>query len=146
MRARAAILSAFQGLAAAHGAHDDEPLSVTELAGNIRRWIEGQTFAPRTGREGFTLLDVRAAAYSDLADVRLVGLVETDWPERIGRNIFYPSSWLAQLGWPNERDRLLAGRARFLGLLRLPRARVSLSSFTLEEDAIVAPSPFLEDV
>src|SRR5213076_2389032 len=34
----------------------------------------------------------------------------------------------------------------FQDLLRLPRRRVSLSTFTLEEDAIVSPSPLLEDV
>ena len=33
-------------------------------------------------RRRCTLLDARAAAYADLDDVRLVGLVESDWPER----------------------------------------------------------------
>ena len=37
-------------------------------------------------------------------------------------------------------------RARFQDLLRLPRRRVSLSTFTLEDDSIVSPSPLLEDV
>jgi RecB family exonuclease len=146
MRARAAILSALQGLAAAHAVHGDEPLTVPELMGGVRRWVEGQTFSPRTGTEGITLLDARAAAYADLDNIHLVGLVESDWPDRARRNIFYPSSLLTQLGWPNEHDRLQAARARFRDLLRLPRARVSLSSFTLEEDAIVASSPFLEEL
>ena len=47
----------------------------------------------------------------------LVGLVEQDWPERVRRSIFYPASLLAQLGWPNETDRLAAARARFHDLL-----------------------------
>src|SRR5204863_5503246 len=51
-----------------------------------------------------------------------------------------------QLGWPADQDRLAASRTRFQDLLRLPRRRVSLSTFTLEEDAIVSPSPLLEDV
>ena len=145
-RARAAILGALGALADAHAAHDDEALLVTELANTVRRWIEGQTFSPRTGHDGITLLDAQAAAYADLDDVRLIGLVEGDWPERSRRSIFYPASLLGQLGWPNEIDRLTAARARFHDLLRLARAHVSISTFTLEDDAIVAPSPFVEEI
>jgi ATP-dependent helicase/nuclease subunit B len=145
-RARAAILGALGALAEAHAAHDDEALLVTELANTVRRWIEGQTFSPRTGHEGVTLLDAQAAAYADVDDVRLIGLVEGDWPERSRRSIFYPASLLGQLGWPNEIDRLTAARARFHDLLRLARGRVSISTFTLEDDAIVAPSPFVEEI
>ena len=146
MRARGAILGALAALADAHAAHDDEPLLVTELANTVRRWIERQTFSPRTGTEGLTLLDARAAAYSDVDEVRLIGLVESDWPERTRRSIFYPASLLGQLGWPNEIDRLTAARARFNDLIRLARSRVSISTFTLEDDAIVPRSAFLEDV
>jgi hypothetical protein len=146
MRARGAILGALAALADAHAAHDDEPLLVTELANTVRRWIERQTFSPRTGTEGLTLLDARAAAYSDVHDVRLIGLVESDWPERTRRSIFYPASLLGQLGWPNEIDRLTAARARFNDLIRVARSRVSISTFTLEDDAIVPRSAFLEDV
>jgi ATP-dependent helicase/nuclease subunit B len=145
-RARTAILGALHALADAHAAHDDEPLLVTDLANTVRRWIEGQTFSSRTGTEGVTLLDAQSAAYADLDDVRLIGLVESDWPERSRRSIFYPASLLAQLGWPDEIHRLTAARARFHDLLRLARARVSVSAFTLEEDAIVAPSPYLEEL
>ena len=145
-RARTAILGALQALADAHAAHDDEPLLVTDLANTVRRWIEGQTFSSRTGHEGVTLLDAQSAAYADLDDVRLIGLVESDWPERSRRSIFYPASLLGQLGWPDEIHRLTAARARFHDLLRLARARVSVSTFTLEEDAIVAPSPYLEEI
>ena len=119
---RGAILGALAALADAHAAHDDEPLLVTELANTVRRWIEGQTFSPRTGTEGLTLLDARAAAYADVDELRLVGLVESDWPERARRSIFYPASLLGQLGWPNEIDRLTAARARFHDLLRLRAA------------------------
>jgi hypothetical protein len=145
-RARSAILGALASLAEAHAAHDDEPLLVTELTGTIRRWIEGQTFSERTGGAGVQLLDARAAAYADLDDVRLGGLVESDWPEGSRRSIFYPMSLLALLGWPGERERLAAARARFLDLLRLPRSRVSLSTFVLEDDALVPPSAFLEEI
>jgi hypothetical protein len=146
MRARAAILSALRALAAAHQQHDDGALGIAELAGTVRRWVEGQTFSPRTGSAPIALLDAQAAAYADVDEVRLVGLVESDWPDRSRRNIFYPSHLLAQLGWPAESDRLVAARARFQDLLRLPRERVSLSSFTLEGDAIVSASVLLEDL
>jgi ATP-dependent helicase/nuclease subunit B len=130
----------------AHAANDPSPLSIAELSGAVRRWIEEQTFTPRTGHEGVQLLDASAAAYARVDEVRLVGLTEADWPERSARSIFYPQSLLTQLGWPSERDRLAASRARFQDLLRLAHRRVSLSTITLEGDAIVAASPLLEEV
>jgi RecB family exonuclease len=146
LRARAAVVGALESLADAQARHDDAPLPVDRLAGAVRRWIEGQTFSPRTGSRGMLLLDAPAAAYADVDELRLVGLVEHDWPERVRRSIFYPSSLLSQLGWPNETDRLAAARARFHDLLRLPRTRVSVSTFTLEDDAIVSGSPFLQEL
>ncbi len=149
MRARAAVLDALERLADAHARHDDGPIPVERLSGAVRRWIEGQTFAPVTGTEGtpgVMLLDSPAAAYAHVDELRLVGLVESDWPERSGRSIFYPSTLLSQLGWPADTDRMTAARARFQDLLRLPRRRVSVSTFTLEDDAIVSPSPFLEEL
>lgn len=146
LRARAAVLGALQALRNAHARFDDAPLSLAELAGTIRRWIEGQTFAPRTGDTGLRLLDARAAAYADLDEIRLVGLVDSDWPDRGRRGIFYPPSLLVPLGWPSDADRYAAARARFQDLLALPNVRVSLSTFTLEDDAIVAASPFLDEL
>lgn len=146
LRARGAILGALASLAGAHGQHDDRPVPFAELAGTIRRWIESQTFSPRTGAEGVVLLDAPAAAYADADDVRLVGLVESDWPDRSRRSIFYPTSLLAQLGWHTDATRTAAARARFHDLLRLSRRRVAVSLFTLEDDAIVPASAFLEEV
>ena len=146
LRARGAVLAALQMLRDAQAAHDRAPLSIAELAGAVRRWIDGQTFSPRLGTAGIVLLDAAAAPYADFDEVRLVGLCEADWPERGGRSIFYPQSLLGQLGWPNELDRVAAARAAFQDLLRLPRHRVSLSTFTLEDDSIVSPSPLIEDV
>jgi RecB family exonuclease len=146
LRARAAVLAALESLREAHERHDDQPLSAAELSAATRRWIEGQTFSPRTGSGGVRLLDAAAAMYADVRDLRLVGLVDADWPERGPRNIFYPASLLAQLGWPAESARLAAARARFDDLLTLPSARVSLHTFTLEDDAIVPASTFLEEV
>jgi RecB family exonuclease len=146
LRARAAVVGALESLADAQARHDDAPLPVDRLAGAVRRWIEGQTFSPRTGSRGVLLLDAPAAAYADVDELRLVGLVEHEWPERVRRSIFYPASLLSQLGWPNETDRLAAARARFHDLLRLPHARVSVSTFTLEDDAIVSGSSFLQEL
>jgi RecB family exonuclease len=146
LRARAAILGALESLVEAHRAHDDHSVPLPELAGTLRRWIEGQTFSPRTGTGGVSLLDAAAARYADADEVRLVGLVESDWPDRGQRNIFYPSSLLAQLGWGIDADRLAAARAGFHDLLQLPRARVAVSLFTLEDDAIVAASAFVEEL
>jgi RecB family exonuclease len=146
LRARAAVLSALTMLRDAHAAHDPDPLSMAQLSGAVRRWIDGQTFAPRLGDTGVMLLDASAVPYADLDELRLVGLTEADWPERSTRSIFYPQSLLAQLGWPADQDRLSASRARFQDLLKLPRRRVSLSTITLEDDSIVAASPLIEDV
>jgi len=145
-RARAAVLAALQTLRDAHAAHDSSVLSISELSGAVRRWIESQTFSPRLGTGGIMLLDASAAPYADVDEIRIVGLSEADWPEPGPRSIFYPQSLLAQLGWPGDQDRFAAARARFHDLLRLPRRRVSLSAFTLEDDAIVSPSALLEDV
>jgi RecB family exonuclease len=146
LRARQAIMAALWSLRDAHARHDDTPLPLVDLAGTVRRWIEGQTFSPRTGTSGIRLLDAPAAAYADADAVRLLGLVESDWPERPPRNIFYPAWLLAPLGWPKESERLAGARARFRDLLQLPRRRLSASTFTLEDDAIVTPSSLLEEL
>jgi ATP-dependent helicase/nuclease subunit B len=86
------------------------------------------------------LIDDRAAPYGDFDDVTIVGLVENEWPERPRRNIFYPAGLLAVLGWPSERDGRAAADARFLDLLQSARRVVSLSAFTMDDDAIVSRS------
>jgi RecB family exonuclease len=146
LRARAAILGSIDALREAHARHDDEPLDVNELGGSIRRWIDAQTFSPRTGTAGVRLLDAASAPYADLDEARIVGLVERDWPEKPPRSIFYPASILSLLGWPADAPMLTAARARFQDLLILPADRLSLSTFTLEDDAIVSASPLLEEI
>ena len=146
LRARAAILGSIDALREAHARHDDAPLDVNDLGGSIRRWIDAQTFSPRTGTAGVRLLDAASAPYADLDEARIVGLVERDWPEKPARSIFYPASILSLLGWPADAPMLSAARARFQDLLTLPADRLSLSTFTLEDDAIVSASPLLEEV
>ncbi|MFI5079082.1 MAG: PD-(D/E)XK nuclease family protein, partial [Vicinamibacteria bacterium] len=74
------------------------------------------------------------------------GLIEGEWPTASGRNVFLPSNLLKDLGWPNDADRRAAARATFDDLLHLARRSLALSSFTLEDDAIVRPSAYLEDL
>ena len=146
LRARAAVLATLESLRDAHAAHDDEAVDLPELAAAVRRWIEEQTFAPRTGQGGVHLVDADAARYAEYDELRIVGLVEGDWPMRAGRNIFYPASLLTQLGWPAEPARLAAARSAFRDLLRLASRRVSVSAHNLEDDALVAPSTFVEEL
>ena len=146
MRARSAIVAAIAALRDAHARYDDRPLRLEELVATLRRWIEGQTFSPRTGSRGVLLIDASSAAFASVDAVRLVGLVEPEWPERAPTPIFYPASLLRDIGWPPEAERLTAARARFHDLLRLPAREISVSAFTLEDDALVSPSAFLEDL
>ena len=91
-------------------------------------------------------MDAATAPYADVDELRIVGLVEADWPGSAERRIFYPWSILTQLGWPADAARSAADRARFRDLIALPRFRVSASSFALEDDTMVAPSPFVEEL
>jgi RecB family exonuclease len=146
LRARAAVADGLRALRQAHERHDDEPVPVAELMAAIRRWIEGQTFTPRTGTNGLRLMDATTAIFADADVVRIVGLVEGDWPERSSKSIFFPAKLLEPLGWAGGTDRLAAARARFQDLLRLPAVTVGLSTFSLEDDAIVAPSAFADEI
>jgi RecB family exonuclease len=146
LRARAAILAALHAMRAAHAAYDPRPRAFDEAAAMIRRWIEGQTFAPRAGESGVHLLDAESARYGDFDDVQLGGLVETEWPERPRRNIFYSPAVLRELGWAGDQERVEGARNAFVDLLRLPAHRVTVSTFTLEDDAVVASSSFLDAV
>jgi RecB family exonuclease len=146
LRARAAILAALHALRAAHAAYDSRPREFDEVSATIRRWIEGQTFAPRSGESGVHLVDAESARYGDFAEVQLGGLVETEWPERPRRSIFYSPGVLRELGWAADQERIEGMRNAFVDLLRLAEHRVAVSLFTLEDDAVVASSSFLDAV
>ncbi|HXI29559.1 MAG TPA: PD-(D/E)XK nuclease family protein [Vicinamibacterales bacterium] len=145
-RARAAIGDMLAALAAVHAAHDDPEWSIADVAVAVRRWIEDHTFGPDAGGNGVQLVDDRAARYGDFDDLTIVGLVETDWPEKPRRNIFYPPSLLKSLGWPSEKDRHAAADARFLDLLTSASRRTAVSTFTLDEDALVSRSMQLDEI
>ena len=146
LRARGAVLSALDGLRQAALAFDDPPARFGEVAATVRRWIESQTFSPRRGARGVHLADAQAARFGAFDALHLVGLAEGDWPERPSRNIFYPAFLLSELGWPSQADQQAAVRAAFLDLLTLPREQVSVSTFTLEDDSIVGPSPLVDEI
>ena len=145
-RARDAVLEGLSDLTRAHREIDDTPVGLDELAASIRRWIESRTFRPQTGSAGVHLVDARAAIYGRFETVFIVGLVDDEWPPPPQRVVFYPQPLLRTLGWPAERDRLQAARARFGDLLRLAAERVSVSAFALEDDMVVIPSMLLEQL
>ncbi len=143
-RARAAVLAVLDGLAEACARHDDRPRTHEMLAAMIHHAIEARTFTPRTGATGVHLVDAAAARFGEFDDVYLVGLVETDWAERVHRTFFYASSLLKTLGWPQESEQTLARQAAFQDVLALARVRTRLSAFQLEGDAIVGLSPMVD--
>lgn len=142
-RARAAVLGVLDGLADGLGRHDDHPREVDDLIALIHHAVEARTFTPRRGHAGAYLVDAMAARFGDFDHVHLVGLVETDWPERPRRSIFYTSGLLKSLGWPQESDQTRAQQAAFRDLLRLARRTTSLHAFQFEGDAIIARSPMI---
>jgi RecB family exonuclease len=130
-----------------HAEHDDPAWTIDEVGIAVRRSIEDQTFVPAPDAgTGVHLLDDQAARYGDFDDVAIVGVVDQDWPERPRRNIFYPPALLKSLGWPSEKDRRAAGDARFLDLLTSACRRTIVSTFTLDEDAIVSRSMQLDEI
>ena len=145
-RARTAILRGIDDLASAHRQLNRSHTSFSNVVSILRRWLETQTFQPTPGGGGVQLLDPYAAAYGIFDELTIVGVVDHEWPDLVGRNIFYPSFLLRPLGWPSEQDRYRSARAAFFDLLALPRRRVSISTFSFEDDAIVLPSSLLEDL
>jgi RecB family exonuclease len=145
-RGRAAIRQTLSAMASVHAAHDDPDWIIDDLALAVRRAVEEQTFEPESSAAGVHLVDDRAARYGDFDDVAIVGVVETDWPDRPRRNIFYPPALLKALGWPSERERRAAADAHFLDLLAGARRRTLISTFTLDEDALVSRSTQLDEI
>ena len=145
-RGQDAVIGILESLAAAHAAQDDREMTIEQLAPAVRRWIEDETFVHESGDEGLHLVDAQAARYGHFDEVTLVGLIEGEWPERPRRNIFYPPGLLAALGWPSEKDRRGASTAAFVDLLRSPSQRVAVSTFTLDDEALVEPSTLVDDV
>lgn len=154
-RVRGAVLGVLGALHEAYERHDPEARGdVVAVAATIKRWLGSHTFAARTGQSGLQILDAQSARFGDFDDVQLVGLVAGEWPERLRRNVLYPSSLMSLLeplpaaarSGRRDRDALQSARAAFRDLLALPARTIRLSTFALENDAVVEPSILLEDV
>ncbi len=144
LRARGAVLGALEALADACHRHDDRPRSVDDLVGWIRHRLEDQTFALAGAHDGVHLVDAVAARFGEFDHVHVLGLVDSDWPERQRRNIFYTSGLLKALGWPQDADHAAAQVAAFRDLTGLPSETLSLHAFELDAEAVVGPSPMLD--
>lgn len=145
-RARSAVVNTLRTLAEAHARHDSRPVDFDHVAALVRRWIEAQTFAPLTGSAGVHVIDAASAAFGDFDLVHVAGVAEGEWPEPPRRNIFYSAAVLRELGWPADADRLDGARTEFADLLRLPADRLVVSTFALEADNLVSPSPLLDEL
>jgi RecB family exonuclease len=144
LRARAAVHAVLASLAEAFELHDNGKRAPEDIAAVIRHGIESETFTPDRHRGGVHLVDAVAARFGTFDHVHLVGLVETDWPERPRRNIFYTAGLLKALGWPQEPDQARVQQAMFQDLLDLPSQTVTLHAFQFEGDALLARSPLVE--
>jgi ATP-dependent helicase/nuclease subunit B len=145
-RARAALQDVLRDLRDACRQHGDRETTLLELSADIRHCVERHTFAPRAGEGGLQLVDELAARYGHFAHVHLLGLVEGEWPRAPARNVFFPTVLLRDLGWPRDEDRQAAARASFVDLLALASGEVSMSAFSLEDDALVRPSVLVEEL
>jgi RecB family exonuclease len=144
-RARAAVAVVLGELAAASAAHGDPEGTIEAIGPELQRWIEEQTFVPEAAEAGLQLVDAQAARFTAVRQLFIVGLVEGEWPERARRSIFYPAGLLGALGWPPEADRRGADLGRFVDLLRSPVERVELSTFLLDDEALVEPSALIDE-
>jgi RecB family exonuclease len=147
-RGRRAVMGTLASLASAYAAHDDAVVSIEDVISRVRRAIEAQTFVADDPDEdgAVRLMDDHAARYAQADELAVVGLIDGEWPERPIRNIFFPTSLIAALGWPTERDRRAASEARFLDLLGSATKSVTVSTVKLDDEAIVEPSPFVDEI
>jgi CRISPR/Cas system-associated exonuclease Cas4 (RecB family) len=145
-RSRAAVGLLLTQLEHALGRHDPTPVPARDTCILVRRWIEDRTFALPPHDEGVHLIDADAAPYGLFDHLRLVGVLEGEWPEPSAREIFYPAFMLERLGWAEERTRTAALRARFADLLTLPAQLVGVSVPELDQDAVVRPSSLLDEL
>ena len=146
LRARGAVLGLIRALRDAYQRFDSTRVPFEHVATMVRRQIEVQTFAPRTGESGVHVVDADSAAFGEFEYVQLAGLVDGEWPERPRRNIFYSPAILRDLGWPADSDRVDGVRTAFADLLCLPRKQLRVSTFSLEHDSLVMRSALLDDL
>ena len=144
-RGRAAVDALLRSIAAAYIANGDPDATIEGVALELRRWIEDETFEPESAGAPVQLVDAQAARFADAETVFIVGLIEGEWPGKPRRNIFYPPGLLTALGWPSEADRRGADLAAFVDLLRSARGATRLSTFMLDDEALVEPAAMIEE-
>ena len=113
----------------------------------VRRGIETQTFAPRSGDRGVHVVDAESARFGEFDDVQLAGLVDGEWPDRPRRNIFYSrrrSSGISAgrpmpIAWT-------ACAAAFTDLLRLPSETLASRRSRSSTTSIVGPSMLVDEI
>jgi RecB family exonuclease len=151
-RVQHAVHESLRLIGQAARAHDPGAVaSASALSSTLRRWLEGRTFDMRTGSGGVRLLDAQSVRYADVDEMHLLGLVEKEWPEPVRPSIFYGPSLLALLEptpvtiAPAQREHQMrtSALAAFRDLLVLPRQSLSASTFQLEADSLVSPSPYV---
>ena len=145
-RTRSAVRLLLEQLEETLAVHDPTPVPARETCILVRRWIEARTFALSRTDSGVHLVDADAAPYGLFTHVRIVGLLEGEWPEPSARDIFYPAFLLDRLGWAEECTRTAALRARLAELLTLPTRSVGVSVPELDQDAVVRPSSLLDEL
>jgi ATP-dependent helicase/nuclease subunit B len=145
-RARAAVLGALADLSTALRLGEVAQEREDVITGWIHHAIEARTFASRGERSGVHLVDAVAARFGEFDHLHLAGLVETDWPERSRRSIFFTSPLLTTLGWPQPSEHSKAEVAAFHDLVASAGSTVTLHAFQLEGDAVVALSPLVRAV
>jgi RecB family exonuclease len=152
-RAQHAVYESLRQLGRAARVHDPEAVvSAASLSQTLRHWLEGRTFDMRTEPGGIRLLDAQSARYADVDEMHLLGLIEGEWPEPVRSSIFYGQSLLSLLEptpvaiAPAQREHQLrtSALAAFRDLLVLPRQTLSASTFQLEADSLVSPSPYVQ--
>ena len=112
--------------------HDDGPRpdeDLTRARPPLRS--RGRRSRRGAGADGVHLVDAVAARFGEFDHVHLVGLVETDWPERPRRSIFYTSGLLnvARLA-AGERSGAGRSRRRFAICSRCRRGRCTFTRFS----------------
>jgi RecB family exonuclease len=143
-RARGAVLAALRALRDGYARLDPAPVALPEVVALVRRRIEAYPFTPVDAGAGVQLVDAESARFGHFDLVQLAGLVDGEWPAPARRSVFYSHDVLRELGWPSQVERREGARARFEDLLQLASTHVVVSTFSLDDDSNVSPSPLLD--
>ena len=85
-----------------------------------------------SGEPGLQIVDAQAARFGEFDDVQLVGLIDGEWPERVRRNVLYPTSLLSAARTVAAESRIPGAAS---GRRSRPRARASRICCTSHDGA-----------